>query len=66
MYRACYAPLEEPARELLPASAFWSYQMAFEAISKEEGFSEVRTVNFVFEGTDEQRRRWDMYMLEVK
>lgn len=66
MYRACYGPLDEPVREVLPGTAFWSYTSAFEPISKDEGFSEIRTVNFIFEGTDAQRKKWDMYMLQVK
>lgn len=66
MYRAVYAPKEEPARTLLPASAFWGYKNDFQAPDVDEGFDEVRGVNFVWEGTDEQRRMWDMYMLETR
>jgi bifunctional polynucleotide phosphatase/kinase len=66
MYRVCYAPPENPARTILPASAFSSYPAQFQEPTLDEGFDEIRGVNFRFEGTPEQRKRWDMYMLEVK
>ncbi|WVW80807.1 polynucleotide kinase 3'-phosphatase [Kwoniella bestiolae CBS 10118] len=66
VYRACYGPADEPTRTLLPALAFNSYASAFEKPSIDEGFDEVRGVNFHFEGSEEQRRKWDMYMLELK
>lgn len=64
MYRACYAPPDEPLRELLPNSAFINYVAQFEKPSLDEGFDELRSVNFVFVADDEQRRKWDMWMLE--
>lgn len=66
MYRACYAPPESPPRILLPLSAFWSYANDFETPTSDEGFDEIRCVNFRFDGTDDQRKKWDMYMLELK
>ena len=66
MYRAVYAPPGEPARELLPQVAFGSYAAQFERPDIVEGFDEVRSVNFVWEGSGEQRRLWDMYMLETR
>ncbi|WWC92336.1 polynucleotide kinase 3'-phosphatase [Kwoniella dendrophila CBS 6074] len=66
VYRACYGPSDEPTRTLLPMLAFNSYGAAFEKPSIDEGFDEIRGVNFHFEGSDEQRRKWDMYMLESK
>ena len=66
MYRAVYNPKGEQARELLPQSAFWSYTSAFEQPDVKEGFDELRSVNFVWEGTEQERRFWDMYMLETK
>jgi bifunctional polynucleotide phosphatase/kinase len=66
MYRACYAPPGEPERNLLPLSAFGSYASAYERPEEDEGFEELRTVNFVWEGSEEQRRLWERYMLEVK
>ncbi|WWC98526.1 polynucleotide kinase 3'-phosphatase [Kwoniella sp. B9012] len=66
VYRACYGPPDEPTRTLLPTLAFTSYAGAFEKPSIDEGFDEIRGVNFHFEGSEEQRRKWDMYMLEPK
>jgi bifunctional polynucleotide phosphatase/kinase len=66
MYRAIYGPKDEPDRTILPLSAFTSYDTAFEMPEKDEGFDEIRTVNFVWEGTEEQKKLWSRYMLEVK
>ena len=66
MYRACYAPPEEPERTLLPLTAFGTFVTALEKPEMDEGFDEIRVVNFVWEGTEEQRRLWNRYMLEVK
>jgi bifunctional polynucleotide phosphatase/kinase len=66
MYRACYCPPENPPRTPLPASAFINYKNQFQEPKLEEGFDEIRAVNFRFEGTPEQRKKWDMYMLEAK
>lgn len=51
---------------MLPLSAFGSYASAYERPEEDEGFEELRTVNFVWEGSEEQRRLWERYMLEVK
>jgi bifunctional polynucleotide phosphatase/kinase len=42
------------------------FMSAFERPEEDEGFDELRIVNFVWEGTDEQRKLWERYMLEVK
>ena len=31
-----------------------------------EGFDEIRGVNFIWKGSEEQRKKWDMWMLEPK
>jgi bifunctional polynucleotide phosphatase/kinase len=61
-YRALYAPKDEPKREILPESAFASYKSGFEPPTAKEGFDEVRTVNFVWDGTEDQRKLWDQYL----
>lgn len=66
VYRACFAPPDEPERGMLPLSAFATYGSAFERPEMDEGFEELRTVNFVWEGTEEQRAIWNRYMLELK
>jgi bifunctional polynucleotide phosphatase/kinase len=66
VYRAIYAPKTNPPRELLPGSAFSGYVAQFQEPSLDEGFDELRGVNFVFEGSEDERKKWDMWMLEVK
>ncbi|GFZ48059.1 hypothetical protein JCM24511_05807 [Saitozyma sp. JCM 24511] len=66
MYRACYAPTHEPRRTLLPMMAFASFAADFEQPTLDEGFDELRSVNFHWEGDEQQRKKWDMYMLEPK
>ncbi|PIL23691.1 hypothetical protein GSI_13440 [Ganoderma sinense ZZ0214-1] len=66
LYRALNLPPSlsstEPKRGLLPYSAFTSFRENFEEPSVDEGFSEVRKVNWVFEGDEEARRRWNMWL----
>lgn len=53
---------QEEARSILPGSAFSTFSMSFEMPELSEGFSEIRYVNFVFQGNAEQRRRWEGWM----
>jgi bifunctional polynucleotide phosphatase/kinase len=64
VYRAFYCPGE--GRTLLPGSAFVSYGRDSERPMEDEGFDELRTVNFVWEGDETQRGLWMRYMLEIK
>jgi len=64
VYRAFYKPNEE--RTLLPGMAFSGFASAFERPEAVEGFDELRIVNFVWEGTEEDKRLWNRYMLETK
>ncbi|CDO70582.1 hypothetical protein BN946_scf184636.g15 [Trametes cinnabarina] len=52
----------EAKRTLLPYSALTGFRADFEEPSVDEGFAEVRKVNFVFEGGEEERRRWSMWL----
>ncbi|KIP03680.1 hypothetical protein PHLGIDRAFT_26012 [Phlebiopsis gigantea 11061_1 CR5-6] len=65
LYRAYNLPpgsSSAPKRDLLPYSAITSFRAAFKEPTVAEGFSEVRRVNWVFEGTDEERARWGMWL----
>ncbi|KAI0371828.1 PNK3P-domain-containing protein [Pilatotrama ljubarskyi] len=66
LYRAYNLPPElaasEPKRDLVPYSAFTGFRADFEEPTVDEGFAEVRKVNFVFEGDEEARRRWSMWL----
>lgn len=66
LYRAYARPASlvarEPARPVLPHVAFTSFENAYEAPSVNEGFSEVRDVPWRFEGNEEERRHWSMWL----
>ncbi|KAI0713316.1 PNK3P-domain-containing protein [Earliella scabrosa] len=66
LYRAFNLPpslaAEEPKRDILPMLAFNSFRTDFEEPTVDEGFSEVRKVNWVFEGDEEARKRWNMWL----
>ncbi|KAF8320038.1 PNK3P-domain-containing protein [Clavulina sp. PMI_390] len=63
IYRAYFATTSvgEKRRELLPDSAFYSFRNAYQAPKLEEGFSEVKTINWVFDGTDADRELWNIW-----
>lgn len=46
----------------MPYGAFTGFRADFEEPEVGEGFAEVRMVNFVFEGDEEARRRWGMWL----
>ncbi|KAK2467111.1 hypothetical protein APHAL10511_001369 [Amanita phalloides] len=66
LYRAFNLPPSsaetEPARKLLPYSAFTSFSGNYEEPHEDEGYSEIKRINWVFNGTDEERRRWSMWL----
>ncbi|KAH6918831.1 polynucleotide kinase 3'-phosphatase [Coprinopsis sp. MPI-PUGE-AT-0042] len=49
-------------RELLAASVIHGFFKALEEPNVEEGFSEVRRVNWEFQGSEEDRKRWSMWL----
>ncbi|TBU28970.1 PNK3P-domain-containing protein [Dichomitus squalens] len=66
LYRAFNMPpsvaAAEPKRDLLPYSAFASFRQKFQEPSVDEGFYEVRRVNWIFEGDEEAKKRWSMWL----
>ncbi|KAI0710408.1 PNK3P-domain-containing protein [Cerioporus squamosus] len=66
LYRAFNLPesltASQPKRELLPYNAFTSFRANFQEPTVDEGFYEVRTVNWQFEGDEEARKRWSMWL----
>jgi bifunctional polynucleotide phosphatase/kinase len=39
-----------------------SFREQYEEPTAAEGFAEVQSVDFVFEGSEEERRRWKMWL----
>ncbi|KAK7466961.1 DNA kinase/phosphatase Pnk1 [Stygiomarasmius scandens] len=66
LYRAYNLPpsVAEKAvpREVLPYLAFTSFKSSFEEPELPEGFTEIRQVNWSFEGTEEERKHWNMWL----
>lgn len=52
----------QPARGLLSKSVLAGFDKAYEEPTPTEGFAEIKKVNFVFEGTDAERARWNMWL----
>lgn len=47
-------------REKVPNIAYFGFQKNYEEPSLEEGFSEIVDVRWYFEGSEEERKRWNM------
>jgi len=52
----------EAKRNLLPYNAITGYTRDYEAPMMSEGFSEIKTINWVFQGDAEAKRRWSMWL----
>ncbi|KAF8163100.1 polynucleotide kinase 3 phosphatase-domain-containing protein [Crassisporium funariophilum] len=65
LYRAFNLPpsiaAKEPERPLVPYSAFSGFRGDYDEPQLSEGFAEIRKVNWVFTGTEEERRYWSMW-----
>jgi len=63
LYRAYnQPPSSETRRDLLPYLAFISFRDSYEEPQTSEGFSDVTKVNWIFEGDEEARQRWSMWL----
>ncbi|KAF8964079.1 polynucleotide kinase 3 phosphatase-domain-containing protein [Flammula alnicola] len=65
IYRAFNMPHRLPKkldRVLLPYVAFSGFRDNYEEPQLSEGFSEIKKVNWVFEGTEEEKRHWSMWL----
>ncbi|EDR11359.1 uncharacterized protein LACBIDRAFT_316135 [Laccaria bicolor S238N-H82] len=62
LYRAYNLPPAVAARELLPYMAFTSFRDNYEEPQSDEGFAEIKKVNWVFEGSEEEKRYWSMWL----
>ncbi|GLB35210.1 putative PNK3P-domain-containing protein [Lyophyllum shimeji] len=66
LYRAYNLPpsiaATEPKRELVPYMAFTGFRDKFEEPQPEEGFTEIKRVHWIFNGTAEETRYWSMWL----
>jgi bifunctional polynucleotide phosphatase/kinase len=52
----------QPKRELVPYTAFISFRNDYQEPTLNEGFSEIKKVHWVFQGTEEENRYWSMWL----
>ncbi|KAI9276987.1 polynucleotide kinase 3 phosphatase [Phascolomyces articulosus] len=52
---------EEQKREVLSIMAYNSFKSKFQQPKESEGFKEVKHINFVFEGTDQDKKAWQKW-----
>ncbi|KAJ3827702.1 polynucleotide kinase 3 phosphatase-domain-containing protein [Lentinula raphanica] len=66
LYRAFNQPPSTASktenRTLVPYLAFISFRDKYEEPTLTEGFSEIKKVNWVFEGNEEERKHWSMWL----
>ncbi|KAF8436933.1 polynucleotide kinase 3 phosphatase-domain-containing protein [Boletus edulis BED1] len=62
LYRAYNQPSSKTRRDVIPYLAFISFRDNYEEPQTSEGFSEVIKLNWVFEGDEEARQRWSMWL----
>ncbi|KAJ3896711.1 polynucleotide kinase 3 phosphatase-domain-containing protein [Lentinula edodes] len=66
LYRAYNLPLSSASRQekrdLVPYLAFTSFRNSYEEPSLSEGYSEIKQVNWIFEGTEEEKKNWSMWL----
>lgn len=48
-------------RQLLPKMAFTGFASRFREPSVEEGFQDITQLDFVFRGTEEDKKLWSKY-----
>ncbi|KAI8384401.1 polynucleotide kinase 3 phosphatase-domain-containing protein [Radiomyces spectabilis] len=60
-YRAIQKPHEN--RELLSDIAFRTFKSRLQIPTEAEGFDEVKKINFIFEGSEEEQRTWKQWWL---
>ncbi|GAA5987146.1 hypothetical protein JCM5350_003861 [Sporobolomyces pararoseus] len=68
VYRALYEPIDPVngrRRELLPQIAFDTFFSKVEEPKLTEGFVEIKHINFKFQGSPEQKRNWEKWLIDV-
>ncbi|KAJ7103101.1 polynucleotide kinase 3 phosphatase-domain-containing protein [Mycena belliarum] len=68
LYRAYGVPpsgaTDELPREVIPKLVFTKFQSDFEEPALSEGFVQIKKVNWVFNGTEEEKKAWSQWMLQ--
>jgi bifunctional polynucleotide phosphatase/kinase len=54
----------QPPRVVLDKVAFAKFKNSFEEPELSEGISQIKKVNWVFNGTAEERKAWSKWMLQ--
>ena len=54
--------VRQPKRELVPRGVLSAFQKQFEEPSTEEGFTDIKQINWVFRGSDIELQRWSMWL----
>ncbi|KAG6891159.1 hypothetical protein C0992_010147, partial [Termitomyces sp. T32_za158] len=49
-------------RELVPYMGFTGFRNDFEEPEEQEGFAEIKKINWVFDGSEEERANWCMWL----
>ncbi|KAG6813109.1 hypothetical protein H0H92_013963 [Tricholoma furcatifolium] len=66
LYRAFNLPpsiaASEPKRELIPYTGFAGFRSNFEQPDIEEGYTQIRKVNWIFNGSEEEKTYWSMWL----
>ena len=52
----------QPSRDLVPFSAFLDFSAKYEEPAVAEGFSEIVKVQWRFQGSEEERERWNAWL----
>jgi bifunctional polynucleotide phosphatase/kinase len=54
--------LAQPKRTIVPYLGFSGFRDNYEEPQLSEGFVEIKNVNWVFQGTDDEKRHWSMWL----
>ncbi|BGP14822.1 hypothetical protein JCM10213_001812 [Rhodosporidiobolus nylandii] len=68
VYRAAYAATDKgngKKREVLPAIAFTSFAKNFQQPRLDEGFDEIKQINFKFDGTPDELKKWQRWLVDI-
>ncbi|GAA5835725.1 hypothetical protein JCM11251_007409 [Rhodosporidiobolus azoricus] len=68
VYRAAYASVDKgngKKREVLPMIAFQSFSKNLQKPTMDEGFDELKNINFKFDGPPEELKKWQRWLADI-